>query len=148
MEQIKDFTASRPFRCQLDLADGYYKIRIQPNSVSDSTFTHHMWKFDSLLTQQGACNVPATMIGAMNYLFTNVANQIIYLDDMLNANDTYEEHINSMQQVLQRVMENNLWFNRHISQFMPDKLAILEGYLTELGLQADPDKVNTVTAKN
>ena len=27
---------------------------------------------------------------------------------------------------------------------MPDKLAILVDYLTELGLEADPDKVNTI----
>ena len=27
---------------------------------------------------------------------------------------------------------------------MPDKLAILGDYLTELGLEADPDKVNTI----
>ena len=27
---------------------------------------------------------------------------------------------------------------------MPDKLAMLADYLTELGLEADPDKVNTI----
>ena len=66
MEQIEDFIGSRPFRSKLDLTDGYYNIRIHPDSVSDSTFTCHMRKFDSLAMQEGDCNVPATMMRPLN----------------------------------------------------------------------------------
>ena len=58
-------------------------------------------KFDSLVMQQGDCNAPATMMRAMNYLFREVKDQMIYLDDILIANHTYEEHINTIRQVLQ-----------------------------------------------
>ena len=51
MEQIKDLIWSRPFSRKLDLIDGYYNIRIHPDSASDSTFTCHIGKFDSLVTQ-------------------------------------------------------------------------------------------------
>ena len=68
----------------------------------------------------------------MNYLFRQVQDQMIYLDDILIANHTYEEYINTIRQVLQIVTQNKLWFNRHKSQFMPDKLAILGDYFTEL----------------
>ena len=103
-----------------------------------------MAKFDSLVIQQGDCNAPATMMRAMNYLFREVKDQMIYLDDIFIANHTYEEHINTIKQVLQIAKKNKLWFNRHKYQFMPDKLVILGDYLTELGLEADPDKINTI----
>ena len=40
--------------------------------------------------------------------------------------------------------QNKLLFYRHKCQYMPDKLAILADFLTELGLGADLDKVNTI----
>ena len=108
------------------------------------TFTCYMGKFDSLDMQQGDCNAPANVMRAMHYQFWEVKDQLIYLDDILIANHTYEEHINTIRQVLQIAKQNTLLFYRHKCQFMPDKLAILVDYLTELGLEADPDKVNTI----
>ena len=103
-----------------------------------------MAKFDSLVMQQGDCNAPAIMMRAMNYLFREIKDQMIYLDDIFIANHTNEEHINTVRQVLQIVKQNDLWFNWHKCQFMPDKLAILVDYLTELGLEADPDEAHTI----
>ena len=84
------------------------------------------------------------MMRAMNYPFWDVKDQMIHLNDILIATHTYEEHINTIRQVLQIAKQNKLWFNRHKCQFRPDKLAILGDYLTELGLKADPDEVNTI----
>ena len=97
MEQIKDFIGSRPFTSNLDLTNGYHNIRIHPDSVSDSTFTCHIGKFDSLVMHQGDSNAPATMMKAMNYLFREVKDQMIYLDYILIANYTHEEHINTVR---------------------------------------------------
>ena len=113
MEQIKDFIGSRPFRSKLDLTDGYHNIRIDPDSVRHSTFPCHMAKFDSPIMQEGDCNAPATMMRTMNYLFREVQDQMIYLDNILIVNHTYEEHLNTIGQVLQIDQRNKLWFNRH-----------------------------------
>ena len=58
---------------------------------------------------------------------------MIYLNEILIANHTYEEHINTIRQVLQIAKQNKLWLKRHKCQFMHDNLAILADYLTELG---------------
>ena len=58
--------------------------------------------------QQGDGNAPATMMRAMNYLFREVKDQMIYLDDILIANHTYEEHIQTIWQVLQTGKQNKL----------------------------------------
>ena len=108
MEQIEEFIGSRPFRSKLDLTDRYHDIKIHPDSVSDSTFTCHMAKFDSLGMQQDDCNAPATMMRAINYLLREVKDQMIYLNDILIANHTYEEHINTIRQVLHMAKQNKL----------------------------------------
>ena len=88
---------SRPFKSKLDLTDVYHNIRIPPDSLSDSTFTCHMAKCDSLVMQQGDCDAPETMITGMNYLFRQVKDQMIYLDDILIVKHTYKEHINTIR---------------------------------------------------
>ena len=144
MEQIKDFIVFIPCRSKLDLTDEYHDISSHPDSVGDSTFTCHMGKFDSLVILQGDCNAPATKMRAMNYLFREVKDLRIYLYNVLIANNTYAEHLTTSRQVLQMAKQNELWFNRHKCQFMPNKRAILRDYLTERGLEAYPDKVNTI----
>ena len=56
--------------------------------------------------QQGDCNAPATMMRSMNHLFREVKDQMIYFEDILIANHTYEEHIHTMSQVLQIAKQN------------------------------------------
>ena len=101
MEQIKDFIGYRPFRSKLDRTDGYHNIRIYPDWVSDSIFTYHVGKFNSLVMQQGDCYAPATMMRAITHQFRDVKDQMIYLDDILIANHTYQEHTKTIRQVLQ-----------------------------------------------
>ena len=65
------------------------------------------------------------MISSMNYLFRELKDQMIHLDNVLIANHIYEEYINTIKQVLQIAKQNKLWFHRHKCYFMPDKLAML-----------------------
>ena len=113
MKQIIDSVGSRPIRRKLDLTDGYNNIGIHPESVKDSTLCCHMGKYDSLVMQQGDCNAPATMMRPMNFLFRNIKDLMIYLDDMLIANHTYEEHINTIGAVMKIAKDNKLSFNKN-----------------------------------
>ena len=69
---------------------------------------------------------------------------MIHLDGILIVNHNCEEYINTIKQVLQIAKADKLWFNRHKCQCMLDKLAIIGDHLTDLALDADPDKVNTI----
>ena len=118
MEQIQDFIGCRPFISKLDLTDEYHNIRMYPDSVSHSIFSCQMGKSDSPGMQQGDCNGHATMTRAMNYLFRQVKDQMIHLDDILIANHTYEEDIKTISQVLQIAKQNKLWFDRYNCNFI------------------------------
>jgi len=93
--QIIQCLASKRFKFKLDLLEGYHNIKYHPNSVKHSTFSRHVVKFDSLIMQQGDCNTPATIMRAMNWLLREFLGKtvMVYLDDILIGNNTYEEHI-------------------------------------------------------
>ena len=58
--------------------------------------------------QQGDCNAPATMMRAMNFLFRNIKDLMIYLDDILIGTHTYEEYINTIRAVMEIAKHNKL----------------------------------------
>jgi len=146
INQIIDWLASKKFKSKLDLIDGYYNIMYHPDSVKYSTFSCHMGKFDSLVMQQGDCNAPATMIRAMNWLPREFIGKtvIIYLDDILIGNNTYEEHIQTVRVVLKTLEKAKMWFNKDKCQIMPQRMELLGHVLYNNGLEADPEKIKKV----
>jgi len=73
-----------------------------------------MGSFDSLVMQQGDYNASATMMRVMNWLLREFIGktEMLYLDDILIGNNTYEEHIQTVRAVLQTVEKAKLWFNK------------------------------------
>ena len=84
------------------------------------------------------------MIRAMNFLLRNNKELMIYLDDIHIANHGYEEHINTIKAVMKIARDIKLWFNKNTCQFMPAGMQILGNILTDQGLEADPDKIDTI----
>ena len=84
------------------------------------------------------------MLRAMNFLFRNIKDLIIYRHDNCIANHTYEEHINSIRAGMKIALDNKAWYNKNKCQYMPARMQILRNILTESGLEADPDKIDTI----
>ena len=103
-----------------------------------------MGKYDSLVMQQGDCKAPTIMIRGMNVLFKNIKDLVIHLDDIRIANHTYEEHIKTIRAVMKIAKDNKLLCNKNKSQFMPERMQIFGNILTKQGLEADPEKIDTI----
>jgi len=146
INQIIDWLASKKFKSKLDLTDGYHNIRHHPDSVKHSTFSCHMGKFDSLVMQQGDCNAPATMMRAINWLLREFLGKtvMVYLDDILIGNNTYEEHVQTVRTVLKTLEKAKMWFNKNKCQIMPQRMELLVHVLHNKGLKADPEKIKKV----
>ena len=93
---------------------------------------------------QGDCNAPATMMSAMNFLFRNMQDLMIYLDDILIANHTYEKHINTIRAGMKIEKHDKLLFHKNKCQFMSARMQILRNIQTDQGLAADPDKIDNI----
>ena len=124
INQIIDWLASKKCKSKLDLTDGYHNIRYHPDSVKNSTFSYNTGKFDSLVMQQGGCNAPATMMRAMNWILREFIGKtvMIYLDDILIRNNTYEENVQTVRAVLKSAEKAKMWFHKDKCQIMPQKM--------------------------
>jgi len=61
----------------------------------------------SLIRQQGDCNSPATMVQATNKLFKDMVfnDPVTYIDDIIIFSDTYDEHVATLHNVLQGLLD-------------------------------------------
>jgi len=118
---IINWVAVRKFRSKLDLTDGYYNIRVHPNSVKHNTILTYMGKFDLLVILQGDCNAPATMMSVMNWLLRHQLNKTckIYIVDILIATHIYKEHVKAIREIMDILGKAKIWFNKKKCQILP-----------------------------
>ena len=68
----------------------------------------------------------------------------VYLDDIVIASDTFDEHIESLKEVARRLREANLLINIEKSKFCVPELPYLGFILSKAGLRPNPDKVEAI----
>ena len=106
-----ELVAAWKYWSKIDLAAGYHNIRIEDNSEQHSTFLTHIRYYRSRIMQQGYRNAPATMVRAMHENFKDMVfkDLVIYIDDIIIFSDTYDEHVDTLRKVLQRLLNEKFW---------------------------------------
>ena len=80
----------------------------------------------------------------------HVANRFlfVYLDDILIYSRSAQEHVLHVRQVLQRVLENQLFVKAEKCEFHRATISFLGYIITAGNMQMDPDMVRAVRAWN
>ena len=97
---------------KLDLRWEYNNIRIKEGDEWKAAFTTHIGTYEPTVIYFGLTNSPATFQMMMNDLFRDLINQgdmATFIDDILVATDTEEEHNELVKEVLKRLEENDLF---------------------------------------
>ncbi|GBM44268.1 Retrovirus-related Pol polyprotein from transposon 297, partial [Araneus ventricosus] len=123
----------------LDLKSGYWQIEILPEDREKTAFTtgQGLWQFKVM--PFGLCNAPATFERLMETVLRGLSSEacLVYLDDIIIVGRTFEEHLNNLRKVFQRLQKANLKLNpkkcRKIKAVVdwprPDKIHDLRKFL-------------------
>ena len=86
------------------------------------------------------------MVRAMNQIFREMRCKylIIYIDNIISLSTTYEEHVEALRRVLQRLQDPKLCLKESKFQFFTKGFQILAHILIPEGLYADPQKVRKI----
>ena len=96
---------------KLDLRWGYNNVRIKEGDEWKAAFTTYIGAYKPIVMYFGLTNSPATFQTMMNDLFQDLINQrytTTFIEDILVATDTEEEHDKLVEEVLKRLKENDL----------------------------------------
>ena len=94
----------------LDLASGYWQIELDEDARKKSAFTTYNGLFEFIRMPFGLCNAPATFQRLMQRVLAGLEYKscFIYLDDVLVASKTFEDHLTHLREVFNRLRSSNL----------------------------------------
>ncbi|GBM94016.1 Retrovirus-related Pol polyprotein from transposon 297 [Araneus ventricosus] len=90
----------------LDLKSGYWQVEIRLEDREKTAFTtgQGLWQFKVM--PFGLCNSPATFERLMETVLRGLSSEacLVYLDDIIIVGWTFEEHLNNLRKVFQRLV--------------------------------------------
>ena len=75
---------------------------------------------------------------------SNLRDCLIYLDDIIIFSSTFEEHIERLQAVFERLQEHNLKLKPSKYELFKERVSYLGHVVSEEGIHTDPAKIEAV----
>ena len=140
MEKFKYATA-------IDLRKGYYNIHLDEESANLCTTVFPWGKYRYKKLPMGIATSPDIFQKAMNDICGDLDYVLVYLDDILvlsNQEDSFEDHLAKLQEVLKRLHNVGLKVNLHKTELCQTTLDYLGYTLTPNGIKPQSKKVEAI----
>ena len=135
----------------LDLKSGYWQVPIQERDKEKTAFrTSSGQLFEFNQVPFGLCNAPATFSRLMNSVLAGLHWEtcLFYLDDIIVFAATWEEHLDCLRQVFERLRHAKLKLGTKKCTFAAKEVSYLGHLVTEEGLLPDPSLLATIREIN
>lgn len=135
------------FLSSVDLSDAFWQVPLHIDSRPKTAFIvpgrgHFMFK----RLPFGLCNAAQTLVRLIDRVMgVDLEPQVfVYLDDIIIATDTFEQHVSLLAEVAKRLRKANLTISLTKSKFCTPQLNYLGYLLDERGLTMDPEKITPI----
>ncbi|CAB3989970.1 Transposon Tf2-9 poly, partial [Paramuricea clavata] len=129
----------------LDLKQAYHQIPISTESQKYLTINTHLGLFAFKRLPNGIHSGPAIFQRIMDGLLADIPKAVSRLDDILIAGTDYDDHLNNLSQVLERLLKFGLKLNKSKCKFLQSSVVYLGHLIDSAGLHPTEDKL---AAKN
>ena len=149
VEDLIDIFQGCSYFSQIDLASGYWGIRVNPKDVGKTAFATHMGKFEMLRMPFGLCNAQGTFqreMDRLKYKVRNEGNRGIdaYVDNFIVFGKTFEEHMRCLKSLFRVADETCLSFREDKCEFAKQELQFLGFIINGQTVRPTPDNVGRV----
>eukprot|EP00970_Alexandrium_tamarense_P007288 scaffold1320_cov130-Alexandrium_tamarense.AAC.2 len=128
---------------------GYYTIRLDPDASKLCTIILPWGKYSYARLPMGVAGSPDLFQSKMSALMANLEYVSTYLDDLLIlSKGTFDDHLEKMVKVFERLREAGLRVNAAKSTFATDEIEYLGYILSRAGIKPQPEKVQAILAIN
>lgn len=132
---------------KIDLKDAFWQIPLEEKSKQKTAFTvpnrglyqFKVMPFGLSNAAQSQCRLMDQVLG-----FDLEPSVFCYLDDVIVATNTFEDHIKMLHAVADRLKKANLTISVEKSHFCLKQMKYLGYVLGENGIRTDPEKVSAI----
>ena len=110
MDRMIEKVASAKYITTFDLTKGYWQIPLEESTIEKSAFITSKGLYEFLVMPFGMKTAPATFQRMMSdVVLKDLTFADAYIDDVeIDTSSSFSQHLNEIQQVLQRLRDNNL----------------------------------------
>lgn len=147
ISSILDRLKNAKYISSLDIKSGYWNIPLSEESKKFTAFTvpgRGLWQFKRLAF--GLHSAPATFQKFIDKILGPELEPFVfkYLDDIIIIAETFEKHLEILDEVLKRIIDAGFTLNRDKCHFVVPELKYLGYVVNANGLTVDPDKVSAI----
>lgn len=130
----------------LDLASGYWQIGLSEDAKQKSAFCTTGGLYQFKVMPFGLTNAPATFQRLMERVLGGLQWQIclVYIDDIIIFSRTFEQHLESLDQVFERLEWAGLKLKPKKCHLFRKKVKYLGHEVSAEGIATDPEKTKAV----
>ena len=130
----------------LDLASGYWQIGFSEDARQKSAFVTYNGLLEFLRMPFGLCNAPATLQRLMQRVLSGLEYKccFVYLDDVLVASKTFQDHLAHLKEVFSRLRSAQLRLKPKKCDLLRDQVHFLGYIVSAAGIEPDPAKTDKI----
>jgi hypothetical protein len=143
---LMDSISDAKYFSSLDLAAGYWQIKLDDDAKLKSAFASRHGFFQFNVMPFGLTNAPATFQRMMDVVLAGLTwlECMVYLDDIIIFARNWKEHLERLAHVLARLREYKLVAKLSKCQFGCRTIKFLGHVISAEGISTDPDKVTVI----
>ena len=147
IEEALDSLKGAKLFSSIDLAQGYHQVAIDEADIPKTAFRAGTGGlFEYLRMPFGLSNAPATFQRLMEAVMgdLNYSALLLYLDDILVFSKTYEEHLERLEVVFQRLRQHGLKIKPSKCHLLRKECSYLGHVVSAEGVATDPSKTKAI----
>ena len=135
------------FMTKLDISMQYYTFMLEEESTYLCVIVTPWGKYRYLRLPMGLTTSPDWAQAAMEELFQDMLHEIeIFIDDIGIFSNTWEEHLDTIEKVLNRLQENDFTINPRKCEWAVKETDFLGHWMTPQGLKPWKKKIEPILA--
>lgn len=144
ISEILDQTAGHKFFTTIDLRQAYHRLPLAKESQPYTAFSHKGRQYMFARAPFGLKPMTSIFQRGMTRILGDLDYVAIYVDDIVIFSMTYEEHIDHVKEVIDRLTKSNLIINQEKSHFLCTQVVLLGFVIDEFGKRINPEKIANV----
>nr|XP_054769552.1 uncharacterized protein LOC129277391 [Lytechinus pictus] len=125
LEDCIDRVGNSAYITKIDLLKGYWQVPLTDRAKEISAFVTPEGLFQCKVMPFGMKNAPATFQRLTNQVIAGLDNCVVYIDDILVYSDTWNDHLDHLRALFDRLDKANLVVNLMKSEFAKAKVTYL-----------------------
>ncbi len=146
IDDMLDLLGQSLYFSTMDLTNGYWQVPIAKQDVQKTAFITPFGLFEFLVMPFGLANAPATFQRLMDSVLAGLKwhECLVYLDDIIVFGATFEQHLERLERVFERLDKVGLRLKAKKSVFFTSSIEYLGHHITRDGIQPSETKVKAL----